>query len=197
MAVADEAEGLAEAQRRIAACRETRSESLDLSNLGLTRVPEEVLELDWLQQLDLKNKHWRTGSVGIGDEGVQALAGLVRLTTLDLSDNGIGAEGARSLSGLVQLTSLHLAGNSIGAEGAQALSSLVQLTTLDLSDNGIGAEGARSLSGLVQLTTLDLVGDSIGDGARALSGLVHPTTLRLWATASAPRARRRCRASSS
>ena len=55
MAVADEAEGLAEAQRRIAACRETRSESLDLSNLGLTRVPEEVMELDWLRELNLKN----------------------------------------------------------------------------------------------------------------------------------------------
>jgi hypothetical protein len=38
MAVADEAEGWAEAQRRIAACREARSESLALSNLGLTRV---------------------------------------------------------------------------------------------------------------------------------------------------------------
>ena len=41
MAVANEAEGLAEAQRRIAACRETRSESLDLSKLRLTRVPED------------------------------------------------------------------------------------------------------------------------------------------------------------
>ena len=40
MAVADEAEGLAEAQRRIAACRETRSESLDLSNLGLRAFPK-------------------------------------------------------------------------------------------------------------------------------------------------------------
>ena len=34
MAVADKAEGWAEAQRRIAACRETRSESLDLSGWG-------------------------------------------------------------------------------------------------------------------------------------------------------------------
>ena len=57
MAVADEAEGWAEAQRRIAACRETRSESLDLSELGLTRVPEEVMELGWLRQLNLKNDH--------------------------------------------------------------------------------------------------------------------------------------------
>ena len=41
MPVVDEAEGLAEARRRIAACCETRSESLDLSELGLKRVPEE------------------------------------------------------------------------------------------------------------------------------------------------------------
>ena len=77
MAVADEAEGWAEAQRRIAACRETRSESLDLSNLGLTRVPEEVMELDWLRELDLRDN-------GIGAEGARALSGLVNLTTLDL-----------------------------------------------------------------------------------------------------------------
>ena len=75
MAVADEAEGLAEAQRRIAACRETRSESLDLSNLGLTRVPEEVLELDWLRELDLKNEPWVSGSNGIGDEGARVAVG--------------------------------------------------------------------------------------------------------------------------
>ena len=42
MAVANEAEGWAEAQRRIAACRETRSESLDLSNPGLAGFPRSV-----------------------------------------------------------------------------------------------------------------------------------------------------------
>jgi len=70
MAVANEAEGWAEAQRRIAACRETHSESLDLSELGLTRALEELTELDWLQQLDLSGNH-------IGAEGAQALSGLV------------------------------------------------------------------------------------------------------------------------
>ena len=84
MAVADEAEGLAEAQRRIAACRETRSESLDLSDLGLTRVPEEVMELHWLRELDLKNENWWRGVRGIGAEGARALSGLVNLTTLTL-----------------------------------------------------------------------------------------------------------------
>ena len=41
MAVANEAEGWAEAQRRIAVCRDTRSESLDLSGLGLARAPQD------------------------------------------------------------------------------------------------------------------------------------------------------------
>ena len=90
MAVADEAEGLAEAQRRIAACRETRSESLDLSELELTHVPEDVLELDWIRELHLNGNR-------IGDEGARALAALVNLTTLDLWGNDIGAEGARAL----------------------------------------------------------------------------------------------------
>ena len=82
MTVADEAEGLAEAQRRIAACRETRSESLDLSDLGLTRLPEKVMELPCLRELDLKNENWWRGVRGIGAEGARALAGLVNLTTL-------------------------------------------------------------------------------------------------------------------
>ena len=45
MAVADEAEGWAEAQRRIAVCRETQADMLDLGGLRLTRVPEELYEL--------------------------------------------------------------------------------------------------------------------------------------------------------
>jgi internalin A len=199
MLVADEAEGWAEAQRRIAACREIRSESLDLSDLGLTRVPEEVSELDWLRELDLfdnwigaegaralsglVNLTWLDlyGYNRIGAEGAQALSGLVNLTWLGLYDNCIGDEGARALSGLVNLTTLELYGNCIGDEGARALSGLVNLTTLRLPANRIGAEGARALSGLVNLTTLDLNGNRIGDeGARALSGLVNLTTLSLW-----------------
>ena len=200
MAVADEAEGLAEAQRRIAACRETRSESLDLSNLGLTRVPEEVLELGWLRELNLKSEYWRRGIGGegaraltalvnltalnledneIGDEGAQALSRLINLTTLDLSGNGIG-EGAQALSSLVKLTTLDLFGNYIFDEDAQTLSGLVNLNTLNLGANEIGDEGAKSLARLINLTTLDLSGNGISaEGARALSGLVKLTSLNL------------------
>jgi internalin A len=173
MAVADEAEDWAEARRRIAACREMRSESLDLADLLLTRVPEEVVELDWLREFDLSGNR-------IGAEGARALSGLVNLIRLDLLSNRIGDEGARALSGLVGLTQLDLESNSIGDEGARALSGLAQLTQLNLSGNKIGDEGARALSGLAQLTQLNLSINKIGaEGARALSGLAQLTQLDL------------------
>jgi len=129
MVVADKAEGWVETQRRIAACRETRGERLDLSNLGLTRVPEGLTELDWLRELNLSEN-------GIGEEGARALSGLVNLTTLDLSSNRIGDKDVQALLGLLNLTSLDLGGNQIGDRGVQALSGLLNLTSLDLSGNG-------------------------------------------------------------
>ena len=180
MAVADEAGGWARAQRRITACRETRGESLDLSRLGLRRVPQEVLELDWLRELNLQWNRIGLQWNELSEEGARALSGLVNLTALNLEGNEIGAEGARALSALVNLTALNLEGNRIGAEGAQALSALVNLTTLHLYGNEICAEGAQALSGLVNLTTLHLQWNRIGaEGARALSGLVNLTTLNI------------------
>ena len=147
MAVADEAEGWAEAQRRIAVCRETRSEILDLSNLRLTRVPEEVFELDWLRGLDLSNRFWSTGTYGIGNEGALALSRLVNLTSLGLETNKIGDEGARALSALVNLTWLNLGNNQIGDEGVRAVSGLVNLTWLKLWYEKSAIQSLWALSG--------------------------------------------------
>jgi internalin A len=179
MAVANEAEGWAEAQRRIADCRETRRESLDLSNLRLTRVPEELLELDWLRELDLTN-HPLTLSLGIGDQGARALSGLVNLTTLRVFFNLISDEGAHALANLVNLTTLDLGCNQVGTEGAGALSRLVNLAALNLWSSKVGDKGAQALSNLVNLTTLNLRCSEIGDdGLRTLSHLINLTTLDL------------------
>ena len=173
MAVADEAEGWAEAQRRIAVCRETQADTLDLGGLRLTRVPEELAGLIHLTSLDLRRN-------AVGADGARSLACLVNLTSLDLEGNWIGADGARALAGLVNLTSLKLGGNWIGADGARALAGLVNLTSLDLRFNAIGADGARVLAGLVNLTSLNLGDNEIGaDGARVLAGLVNLTSLNL------------------
>jgi internalin A len=62
---------------------------------------------------------------------VQALKGLVNLTSLELYDNRIGAEGARALKGLVNLTSLDLRHNEIG--DITPLASLRNLRKINLS----------------------------------------------------------------
>jgi internalin A len=182
--VANEAEGRAEALRRIAACRTAQAEELDLGGLRLTALDGELLAalkgLVNLTSLGLSSNN-------LGAEGAQALKGLVNLTRLDLAFNDIGAEGAQALKGLVNLTSLDLFGlhNGIGAEGAQALKGLINLTSLNLGGltlfrNCIGAEGAHALKGLVNLTRLDLRGNDIGaEGAQALKGLVNLTSLNL------------------
>ena len=67
--MASEAEGRAEALRRIAACRNDRSEELDLGGLQLTVLDGELLtalcQLGWLRQLLLgpsaeaeKSRNW-------------------------------------------------------------------------------------------------------------------------------------------
>ncbi|MFH1110180.1 MAG: hypothetical protein V1790_13455, partial [Planctomycetota bacterium] len=43
-----------EALRRIAECRDSHSKKLDLSRLSLEMLPDELLQLTWLEELDLE-----------------------------------------------------------------------------------------------------------------------------------------------
>jgi len=115
--------GLAKAERRIAACRDSRSEKLDLSRLGLNAVPESLLGLTWLKRLNLRNNQ-------IGPDGARALAALTGLTALNLSYNQIGDEGAQALAALTGLTALNLSGN--GAIDLRPLMSLRKLERIEL-----------------------------------------------------------------
>ena len=213
--VASEAEGRAEALRRIAACHAAQAEELDLGGLQLTALDGELLaalcQLGWLRRLFLgpsaeaREKPQLAFIYGEKNSKVcnalGALPGalfdaLTRLERLDLALNQLRGLPA-SIANLTALTSLDLAGNGIGAEGAQALKGLVNLTSLDLNGNEIGAEGAQALKGLVNLTSLNLDDNDIGaEGAQALKGLVNLTSLDLAGTTSGTKGRRRSRASS-
>jgi Leucine-rich repeat (LRR) protein len=207
--VASEAEGRAEALRRIAACRTAQAEELDLGGLRLTALDGELLaglcQLGWLRRLFL-------GSSGVFDEGKNAfgplpgalfdaltrlewldlsfnflpglpasIANLTKLTRLNLVFNKIGDEGAQALTGLTALTSLNLDFNRIGDEGAQALTRLTKLTSLSLAFNQIGDGGPQALKGLTKLTILNLSGNKriSHEGAQALKGLTKRTSLDL------------------
>jgi internalin A len=193
--VANEAEGRAEALRRITACCIAQAEELNLSGLQLTSVDGELLaalyQLGWLRRLFLglrvearEKPQLALQEISKVRNALGALPGalfdaLTRLEQLDLALNDLRGLPV-SIAGLTALTSLNLAFNRIGPEGAQALKGLVNLTSLDLGNNGIGAEGAQALKGLVYLTSLDLSNNRIGDeGAQALKGLVNLTSLSL------------------
>jgi Leucine Rich repeat len=96
------------------------------------------------------------GTNGIGDEGAELVAGLVRvrpLRTVYLGCNLIGPAGAGALAGAIatqpEVRALWLKRNPIGPEGAAALAGLLRgnttLRTLDIVNTGIGEDGARAI----------------------------------------------------
>jgi hypothetical protein len=93
--VASEAEGRAEALRRIAACHTAQAEELDLRGLGLTSLDGELLaavcQLGWLRRLFLGAPAARPGRLRLPN-ALGALPGalfdaLTRLERLDLAFN--------------------------------------------------------------------------------------------------------------
>src|SRR5215471_12355516 len=136
--VASEAEGRAEALRRIAACRTAQAEELDLGGLQLTGLDGELLaalcQLGWLRRLFLglsaEARAKPQLALTSGERNLKicnalgALPGalfdaLTRLEQLDLALNALRGLPA-SMANLTTLTSLDLSYNEIGAEGAQA-----------------------------------------------------------------------------
>ena len=107
-----------------------RERSSKLGN-ALVALPGALFDaLKQLDRLDLAH-NWLRGLPA-------STANLTALTSLDLTGNRIGDEGAQALKGLVNLTRLDMAGNEIGAAGATALKGLVNLTRLNLAGNEIG-----------------------------------------------------------
>ena len=114
----------------------------------------------------------------ISARGVQALAVLTNLTSLDIGTNNIREAGAQSLAILINLTSLDVRSNTIRDAGAQALTTLTNLTSLTIKDNNIGDAGARSLATLIGLTFLDVGLNYIEEnGAMSLAALKNLISL--------------------
>ncbi|CAL6063051.1 leucine-rich_repeat-containing protein [Hexamita inflata] len=105
-------------------------------------------------------------------QNVEALRGLVNLTTLWLDSNQI--ENVEPLRGLVNLTYLYLQSNKI--ENVEPLRGLVNLTYLYLQNNQI--QNVEPLRGLVNLTYLYLQNNQI-QNVEPLRELVNLTNLDL------------------
>ena len=69
-----------EALDRIAECKRTGSKILDLSFLGLTKIPIEISELIWLEELDIYNNKITK---------IEGLENLSNLSSVELHNNKI------------------------------------------------------------------------------------------------------------
>ncbi len=106
---------------------------LSLRNCGVTDA-----NLEYLTRPESRLKsltHFNLRRNNITHQGVDSIAHLQSLTTIDLSQNtGIGNEGVSRLAPLKQLRTLYLDNCGIGAEGIKAIAKM-NLQTVDLSFN--------------------------------------------------------------
>jgi internalin A len=176
--------GMAEALKRIEACRISRADVLDLGGLQLERVPEELLELTWLKRLYLgASEELRAGRGlwfidGSTDESCNAYRALpdafsralAQLEVLDLSYAPLSS--LDPLAGLSALTSLDCSFTQVSS--LDPLSGLIALTSLTCSRTQVSS--LEPLSGLIALTSLNCAWTGV-PSLEPLSGLIALTSL--------------------
>ena len=145
------------ALQRIREAKEKQLTTLDLSDCGLTEIPEEVGEMVWLERLSLdKNR--------ISD--VKPLEGLINLQYLWLDQNQIS--DIKPLEGLTDLQGLWLYQNQIS--DIKPLEDLINLQSLWLLQNQI--RDIKPLERLMKLQLLTLSQNQISD-IKSLEGLIN------------------------
>lgn len=191
---------LEEINNKIQEAKSTRPLELDLSSSWsaandqkLTEFPYDVLELDFLQVLNLANN--RISSIP------ESISHLRNLISLDFSGNQL-VEIPESFSQLKKLTRLNLSRNQL-SEIPESLSQLKNLTWFDLSSNRLAkfpesadklnrltdlnlgfnhfSEFPESISGLRNLSLLDISGNQLSEIPDSISDLVNLTSLNVAA----------------
>lgn len=167
------------------------SESLDLSNMGLTELPKALSSLSQLTSLDLSGN--KLTSISQELEKLVSLrylylsrnqlvaipkefSYLVELRHLDLSKNRL-TKVPKELGNLSKLIRLNLSQNKLTAVPSE-LGNLSELTTFYLDQNQLRSV-PRELSQLSKLTVLDLYQNKLTKVPEELSRLSNLKTLRL------------------
>ena len=146
--------GVEEAEKRISEEAKLKTGSLDLSNLGLTEIPQSLFALVHLKNLNL-GSDYRYGRVNYITKLPQKLRNLQNLKKIDLSYNPI-----KNLTSLKQLTQLHTLNCSRTRISVfEPIEFLTELTSLDCSHNEI--ESIELIGKLTRLQTLNCSGNNI------------------------------------
>lgn len=136
---------------------------LDLSNFGLTAVPDQISTYNALEILNLSNNTLK--------QNFEKLSPLSQLRELDLSGNQLTAIPP-AIANLTPLTSLNLAQNKFTQNTLGPLANLTQLEWLSLEDNEI-ENLPTGIAALVQLVHLNLGRNKIAGGISSLQTLTH------------------------
>ena len=149
--------------------------SLESLSLTDTEITEE--SLSDRRDLDLKHLNIsRTDVMAVGLDTLKQFPGLVQLS---IEGIGIRDEDLSHLAGLVNLRSLFLAGNRITGSGLQHLKAMSKLNLLDLQDNPIEDSGLQHLKDL-PLERLNLWGANVtADGLQHLRDVLSLKNLDL------------------
>ncbi|MBD0254479.1 MAG: leucine-rich repeat domain-containing protein [Cytophagales bacterium] len=140
-----------EALTRIRENKRHRNPTLDLGDCGLTRLPEEIFELEWLVELVLK---WNQLN---NPAELEKLARFRKLKVLNLRWNQIN--DIAPLQGLKVLNKLYLGSNEIS--DLSPLQGLKEISKLYLEDNQIS--DLSPLEYLTRITELNLGKNKIND----------------------------------
>ncbi|MBW4473355.1 MAG: leucine-rich repeat domain-containing protein [Stenomitos rutilans HA7619-LM2] len=159
---------LAEAERRIQEARRSNATFLDLSRLGLSRIPEAIDQLTQLTRLDLYQNQLTSVPESLGN--------LSQLTTLDLYQNQLTSV-PETLGNLSHLTVLSLSRNQLTSV-PETLGNLSHLTALSLAQNQLTSV-PETLGNLSSLTELYLSRNQLTRVPETLGNLSNLTGLSL------------------
>ncbi|MDJ1183968.1 leucine-rich repeat domain-containing protein [Roseofilum casamattae] len=148
------------AEERIAIARQQGETVLDLSNLGLTEVPDAIAQLTSLQGLSLNNNQL--------SELPEAIAQLTSLQGLYLSGNQL-SEVPEAIAQLTSLQRLDLDNNQL-SEVPEAIAQLTSLQRLDLDNNQL-SEVPEAIAQLTSLQRLDLHNNQLSEVPEAIAQL--------------------------
>ncbi len=168
-------EAYREAERRIEAALENGATELDLSDMGLTEVPEAIGQLTNLQKLNLGGKFWKDSKNQL-TKVPEVIFSLTQLQWLDLDNNQL-TEVPAALAALTQLQSLSLNNNQL-TEVPAALAALTQLQSLSLDNNQL-TEVPEVIFSLTQLQSLSLNKNQLTEVPAALAALTQLQSLSL------------------
>jgi internalin A len=158
----------AQAQARIEAARRDGATALDLSGLRLRTVPESVLDLPGLKELNLKENRFR--------DVPDAIERFPNLTCLNMSDNLL-LELPDWIGELHDLTKLDVGGNQLLGV-PDWLGGFARLSELGLDDCGL-TKIPPWIDHLEDLTSLSLYGNWLTEVPEWLGERVSLTTLNL------------------